>query len=82
MFFSSGFITLLLYGLQACLAAIAVPSPISMSDTSLAADLLQLPVTCRNDNGTYERQESVQLLCSNYTLNTYVIIPEASPWNI
>ncbi len=81
MFFSSGFITLLLYGLQACLTAIAVPSPISMSDTSLAADLLQLPVKRSNDNETYE-QESLQLLNSNYTLTTYVIIPEASPWNI
>ena len=81
MFFSSGFITLLLYGLQACLTTIAVPSPISMSDTSLGADLLQLPVTCSNDNETCE-QELLQLLDSNYTLTTYVIIPEASPWNI
>ena len=87
MFFSSGYIFLLLYGLKASLAATAVPSPILTSDTSLAAAPLQLSDNStqsnnNNNNRTQELHESLQLLYSNYTIATYVKIPDASPWTI
>ena len=81
MFLSSGCISLLLYGLKVSLAAAAV-SPISRSDVSLATAPFQLPdnsTLSSNLNVTQQQQESPQLLYSNYSLVTYVEIPEASP---
>lgn len=82
MFFSSGCITLLLYVLKASPAATAIPSPLSMSDISLAAAPLQLPdnsTQSSNNNKTQEQQESLQLLYSNHTLARYVEISKAGP---
>ena len=83
MFFSSGCMAFLLYAIIASLAATAIPSPISMSDT-LTAVPLRLPnnSTEPNNNITQEQLESLQLIYTNRTTARCVEIAEASPWTI